>query len=359
MKNEKIPLMLLISGLGVGGAERVVICLAGALQRRGYSPVIVSLTSRREILTQYSDLSCQVHVLNMDGGVLAILKSLLQLLRLSRVYRPKIIHAHMIHGLLAGLICKLLVPGVKLVFTSHNFLGFSLPRRFFIWATKFLRDVDVVFSPSQHNSLNKKITRVIPNGTHVATIERCVSKTLPPEKFVFLFLGRLEAAKNPIGLIEIFSGVNDSCAELWLAGDGYLRQDVERRIRELGLEDRVTMLGICEDVPTLLNKVDCLVLPSLWEGLPMVILEAGAQAVPVISSPVGAIPEVLADEAGYLANLETFSSTMSYVVANPHDAVRRGRKLRDKIEKYYSVNCMVEAHDDLYQLLVCKKMEVL
>jgi glycosyltransferase involved in cell wall biosynthesis len=128
----------------------------------------------------------------------------------------------------------------------------------------------------------------------------------PPDSNTLLCVGRLSAQKGHRLLIDGFSrlvqeGVD---ARLVLAGDGELREALERRIRETGLGDHVVITGwvSSEHVRELLRDCRALVLPSFAEGLPVVIMEAFAMARPVISTFVGAIPELVqAGVNGWLA----------------------------------------------------------
>jgi glycosyltransferase involved in cell wall biosynthesis len=105
---------------------------------------------------------------------------------------------------------------------------------------------------------------------------------LPPDAFVIGHVGRFDEQKNHGFLLEIFRSVADadSRSRLVLIGDGPLRPAIERRVAELGLSGRVVLTGIRADVPRLLlNALDLFVMPSLYEGLGLVCLEAQAAGV--------------------------------------------------------------------------------
>lgn len=99
-------------------------------------------------------------------------------------------------------------------------------------------------------------------------------------------VGRLTAQKNPLFLIDIFSEIHkiNPNTELWMVGEGELREKVQNRVKTLKLENNVTLWGRRNDVACLMQAMDCFVLPSLYEGLSIVAVEAQAAGLPVYAS---------------------------------------------------------------------------
>jgi glycosyltransferase involved in cell wall biosynthesis len=118
------------------------------------------------------------------------------------------------------------------------------------------------------------------------------------DRFV-LFVGRLERQKDPLLLIDTFAAAwrQDGSLRLLVVGEGGLRQAAEARANEAGVAHRVTWLGARPrgDLPGLMNAADALLLPSLFEGMPITVLEALATGLPVVATAVGEVPLVVRD----------------------------------------------------------------
>jgi len=154
-------------------------------------------------------------------------------------------------------------------------------------------------------------------------------------------------------LIEIANDLKDKYEfEIDIVGDGYLRDELKDLIKKYKLENVVKLLGLRSDIPKLLNQSYCLLMPSLWEGLPIVILEAGAGSLPVISTPVGSIPSLLNMNNAYLSELDGFKNKMIEVLDNYEDAKLKGKKLYDVILKQYSIDAVVDEHEKIYKELM-------
>ncbi len=118
------------------------------------------------------------------------------------------------------------------------------------------------------------------------------------EERLVLFVGRLERQKDPLLLLETFALARRSAdLRLVVVGEGTLRVEAEKRAVELGVADHVSWLGYQarEDLPTLMNAVDVLLLTSAFEGMPITVLEALASGLPVVSTAVGEVPLVVKD----------------------------------------------------------------
>lgn len=105
-------------------------------------------------------------------------------------------------------------------------------------------------------------------------------------KKTFIHVGRFHPAKNHVFLLNLFADIHrkDDNSVLLLVGDGELRSVIEQQISALNIQDSVILLGSRSDVPNLLQAADCFLFPSVWEGLPVTVVEAQAAGLPCLVS---------------------------------------------------------------------------
>ncbi len=150
----------------------------------------------------------------------------------------------------------------------------------------------------QHRGIPLAKTQVILNGAHVEKFFKLPANpgsALP--RIRFGIAARLTDAKDHFTLLRAFAAVVAEIpeAELYIAGDGLLRNRLESFTRELHLADRVTFMGALPDIPQFMSQLDIFVLSSLSEGLPLSILEAMAAGLPVVSTRAGGTEEAAVD----------------------------------------------------------------
>ena len=160
---------------------------------------------------------------------------------------------------------------------------------------------DIVIANSKGNSIDLQNNFNVKNVKTIYNfIEEIDCKKQKHDKFIFITIGRMDEGKNHKLLIDALSGL-DIEAELWLVGDGYLREGLENRVRDLGLSSKVKFLGRQKDVYKFLNQADCFVFGSNYEGFPNVLLEALACNLPIISTDCKSGPrEILAPNSDIL-----------------------------------------------------------
>jgi glycogen(starch) synthase len=145
-----------------------------------------------------------------------------------------------------------------------------------------------------------------------------------------------------------------------IAGDGPERTKLEQQIEELGLSGQVECVGWVapDNIPALINSATAVLMPSRFEGLPLVALQAAMMGRPIVGTRVGGIPEVVVhQETGLLVDSEDSSALAAAVaslLANPQSAVQMGYAGRRRVQKIFSWDKCIRGYEDLYHQMTAQ-----
>lgn len=182
--------------------------------------------------------------------------------------------------------------------------------------------------------------------------------SLPDDCTLLGFGGRLTAQKGVSYLLQAMSAVLAAypATHLVIAGDGPLRGDLEREAGGLGLGAKVTFLGRRSDMVGILKGLDLYVQPSLWEGLPMVILEAMGAGRPVVATAVSGTPEVVVEgETGLLVpprDSAALAQALGELVNSPQRRRALGQAGRARVEERFTFRGAARQMEELYRALL-------
>lgn len=293
------------------------------------------------------------------------------LARRFRAARPEIVHTHLLHADLYG-IPAARRAGVPCIVTSrHNDDRFRRwpPMR---WLNRWLwRQVsggiaisDAIrgFSIEVEGAPADRV-RTVRYGLDPASVQvppdaraRLRQELgLPPGAPLIGSVCRLIEQKGLDHALDAFALVAAEfpAAHYVIAGDGPLRGALATQAARLGLAAHMHFLGWRDDAPAIFAALDVLLAPSLWEGFGLVFLEAMACGVPVISTRVSAIPEVIADgETGWLVppgDPAALAGALRAALSDPDERRRRGEAGRARLESQFTVDAMVGRTLALYQ----------
>jgi glycosyltransferase involved in cell wall biosynthesis len=307
-----------------------------------------------------------------------------KLVPLLRRQRPHIVETHTAKAGFVGRLAARLagVPIVLHVFHGHVFYGYFGPvlTGVYIGLERLmarLSDRIVALSGSQRRDIAhvyriappEKVV-VVPLGFELAPFVearqahkgRLKSRLgLAADVPLVGFVGRLTEVKNPASFVEAAQCVLESVpgAHFVLVGDGELRPDVERQIADLGLSDRVLLVGWQRDMPAVYADLDALALTSLNEGTPVTVIEALAAGVPVVATAVGGVGDVVeGGRTGLLvppSDAAALASALVSVLSEP----TRGRALalagQQDVLVRFGRDRLIADMESLYQTLVGKE----
>lgn len=301
-----VRVLLLATGLELGGAERQVVDLADRLAARGHVVAIAFLVGDAQLRPSPAVALYPLHFAKSPWGLVL---GGFRLRRLLRQWRPDVVHSHMVHANLIARVVRPFAAVPRLICTAHSTIeggrGVTLAYRL----TDRLADVSTHVS---HEAVQAyECLGAAPAGRMVAVHNgvdlqlftgasdtRAQSRRAMfdhPAARMLLTVGRLAPEKDQAGLMHAFARIADRFPQwaLWVAGDGPLRQALLRQRADLGLEDRVEFLGARDDVPDLMRAADVFVLSSRYEGFGLVVAEAMACGTPVVATDAGGVAEVM------------------------------------------------------------------
>lgn len=213
-----------------------------------------------------------------------------------------------------------------------------------IYVSHFARQV-----VEQERGLRPRESAVIWNG--IAAEVKPVGITrrdlgLKPDDLVLMNVGTLEPRKNQLGLVEQFFRIapEHPQARLVLVGEGPARKLIEQRVAELGLQDRVRLLGLRHDVPALLPLADVYMHYATIENCPMVLLEAARAALPIAALPAGGVAELLAELAGVPLDPGDVAQSLGAIrplLEQVHVRQELGRRARSSFARLFTDQAMV------------------
>lgn len=363
-----LKICFLITGLTYGGAEFQVVELAVRLKARGWDVHLISLTKPEAHLERLSAVNIPVESLDMERGKPS-LRALLKVRRLLRLWKPQILHSHLFH---ANLLARVGRPfyGVPVLISSfHNNHEVGRLRPKIYRFTDFLTHVSTNVSNSavedyiKAGAVPRSRVFYIPNGIDTHRFSRDsqarlrIRRELGLEKyFVWLSIGRFEAAKDHSTMLEAYARVTKRFpkSKLLLIGQGALQNEIRSLSTALNLSDNVMFLGTRDDVENYLNAADAFVLSSAWEGFSLVIAEALACERPVVATDCGGPSEIL-DNGKYGALVpprspDALAEAMEQTMEIPETQRRVVAKAgRAHIEANYAIEKVVDRWEALYQ----------
>ena len=297
-----------------------------------------------------------------------------QLFKIIREFRPHIVHTHTTkagaYGRLAAWMNR--VPVVVHSVHGHMLGGYGGIRRLYPYVERLLgigTDALCAVSDSvkrdlvQQRVFRKDKVHVIPLGLKLDSFVQARRNRrgqlrqkyrLPSEKLVGI-VGRLAPVKNHFLFLEAATLVQRECPDshFMIFGDGELRQHIENRIRELGIGNNVTLCGWERDTESIYADLDVLVCSSLNEGTSVSVIEALAAGVPVVSTNVGGMSDVLSKgEYGELVPSEDASELAKAIIQVIVSSNDRSDSIKHRIVEKYSVSRLCSDMDGLYLKLL-------
>jgi len=310
---QKIILQLR-SSIGFFGAENVVLELAKQLSNSNYHPIVGVIENSRNPHIELAEVA-ESH--NLETKIFKCagqldLRTVFAIRNFIKQQNIDIIHSH---GYKANFYSLLATSfkNVNLVATCHPWIKTSFAVKLYSWLDKsLLKKSNHVVAISEEikdevleSGLARKKISVIENGIDVSRFLNKYDRNeifkefdIEPDKKIIGTIGRLSKEKGQSNFIDAAKALIEKFDNLvfMIVGDGPLRDELRAHVSNLGLQDNFIFTGVSENIPKVFALLDIFVLPSLTEGLPMVLLEAMAAKKPIVATAVGAIPRLISDK---------------------------------------------------------------
>jgi glycosyltransferase involved in cell wall biosynthesis len=357
-----------LSSLHLGGQERVALDLATFQRAAGAEVTALSLAPRPEgpLGADFRSAGVTVETFEKHAGV-----DLALVLRLGVWMRGRfdLIHTHNPGALLYGAPAAALAR-IACVHTKHGANPRGGRRLVANRMAARLVDAFVAVSPEtadvarQRSEVDESKLCVIANGIDLERFVRDPAARdatraalgIDRDAWVVGTVGRLAVEKNQGLLLRAIAPLLEPNGHLLVVGDGPLAGSLAALARELRIERRVHLLGARSDVPALLNAVDVFALSSVTEGLPLVIPEAMAIGIPVVSTAVGGIPTVIEDgKTGFLVptgDEAALRARLADLQRDPELGRACGARGRSAALVRYSADRMRRDYQDLYERIL-------
>ena len=293
------------------------------------------------------------------------------------ILREKIslVHTHLYDGGKYGRIAARMakVPGI--VHTAHNIYVKRRTKYHLInWLLSFFTDRIIAVSKAVKESLvrydriNRKKIQVIYNGIDLSKFGGPLTKNevraelgIKPDEYVIGVIARLEEQKGHRYLLEALSNIPEHLGSLkiLIVGDGQLRSALEAETKKRALSSNVLFLGTRKPIAPILKALDLFLLPSLWEGFSMAILEAMAAGIPVIATLVGGAGEVITSgKDGLLippGDAQSLAEAIKDALLHRDKYLEMARSGRERVRQNFSQEKHMEVLQSLYLHILTEK----
>jgi glycosyltransferase involved in cell wall biosynthesis len=354
-----MKILQVVTQMEGGGAQRAAYLLHVALQKRGHKSELWFLYLKRPTYAAKHGVRT---LWPRRPGAFGYLRLAARLFAWIRAYKPDVTITHTHYANVLGQLVSALARTKRRVAVHHSPIGrYPVLARCGDWlfgtvgiyTTQVAVSDAVVESMSAYPGRYKKIVHRIHNG--VVVDQKSPSPHFRPPSCLaapglrILHVGRLAREKNHVALLKAIQQL--PAVRLVLVGNGELRETIERQVKAFGLTNRVQFLGEItpEEVRAIMHECDLFMFPSVYEAMPMALLEAMAAGMPIIASDIPANREALQD-AGILIPPQPseLAQAARTLLADRPCAYELGKKAAERARQF-TVDAMTDGYERLLQ----------
>lgn len=381
------PIRLLIVTKSTGGVASYVRALVKGLDRENFSITVACLSENgkefsAELMRNYGVQSFSLDMSRYKVNPITDLRVFLKLLNHIRKYRYDLIHAH---ASKPGFLTRMAAmwTSVPVLYSPHNFAFHEGSKPFIALIVVLLERLAALFTThiiaianherdlALHYKVgNPSLYSVVHTGIEADRFTLQVDSSaikqsigISSDSLVVGVVGRLASPKLPLEFLQVAAKVHKKSPNthfVWV-GSGPLLAEAERLSVDLRLADFVHWLGERNDVPSLLRAFNCLVLPSRWEGFPLVVLEAFASEVPVVATENLGTSEIIESGLnGWLSpvgEIDTMSEQILDMLVDLGKAKKICRQGKKQVDEVFTFERMISSIESIYRSKTFKVVE--
>ena len=366
---------------GISGSELYALQILPELKRRGYDVEMLivfpeTAKNNKRFIDYLAEHGVKTHEIYNHTALSPLL--LYKIHKLIKKEKYDIIQPNLVHAATwAALIKKLFSRKMKIISVKHGYhpsyqakYGYDFRRLKYdpyYWVERFasrVADFNITISKGLYNVyveggiVNKSKIRNIYYGlTLTAPVDQSSSVTVPDEPFL-LIIGRLVSFKGHGYLIEAWKKVNTQFPDmkLYFAGEGELREELEKKVEEAGLTKVIIFLGHVPDPHPLMDKCLFTIISSTWEGFGLILLESWLHKKAVVAFDAPAMNEVIRDKQnGLLAKAmdpADLAEKIIYLLKNNDLAIQYGENGWQELQSYFTLKRMTDETEEVYKAVL-------
>lgn len=349
----------MINELNRGGAERLVLDIARRLaQNENVDPIVVVGQDRGELRDEFLSSDAKLISLNNNITELGIPTAITRLIKVLQNEEPDVVHSHLpfshIVSRLASKICR--IPHIS---TYHNVADHKgHHKRLAENVTSHMTNKIICVSHGVKDTYpNKSKFDVIPNAIDVELFSKAVKSSQTPDlsidledKEIILNVARCVKQKRQVDIIEVMRELDPADYHLIIVGNGPLRNDLQAQVDDYGVNNSVTITGYVEKIEPFYSIADVFVSASTNEGLPTTHLEAMAAELPIVSTDIPGVDEIVDHgDNGFLVPVKSPRSMREHILKIEAIDTQFGRAGFNIVKINYSLEAITQSHVRLYK----------
>ncbi len=364
---QKVKICFIIGTLQIGGAEKQLLYLCKNLDNTKFLPKVIVVHKGGPLKEEF--LKNNISVIEIGKKFKIDPLFLLKLMLVLKREKPEILHTFMFTsntwGRIAGIFCRIpvIIASERCVDPWKKWYHKLIDKLLLYFTDKIVVNSFSVknFYKKIENIPEKKL-KVIYNGIDVEKIDKMEISVIEKKKelklakckFIVGTGGRFTEQKGFIYLLMAIPEVIKIFSDCYFVfvGDGPLRKNFENIVEKLNIKNNVIFTGYRKDILEILSLCNIIVVPSLFEGMPNIVLESMALKKPVIATDIPEMKELIIDgENGLFVpvkNSKEISEKIIYLLKNPEICKVMGEKGYNYVKEKFSIEKMVKSYEELY-----------